>query len=248
MVNDYVGLLMRSLRTHTQSKNTINIADWFNYVTFDIIGELCFGESFDCLRSAAYNPWISILFHYFKSSALVTSILLLPGMSTVLPWAMPKKEIQRRIDHFNTTKAKVQKRLEGGQNKPDFMTYVLRHNDEKGMTIGEIEATFTLLAAAGAETTATALTGIINHLAKDYTILAKLTTEIRIKFSSEDQMTMESLAEMPYLNAVIDEGLRMSPPVPTGSPRIVPAGGEIVCGHWVPAGVGPPESSIIAIF
>lgn len=108
------------------------------------------------------------------------------------------------------------------------------------MTTPEIEATFTILATAGAETTATALTGIINHLAKDHTILARLTTEIRTTYSNEDQMTMESLAKLPYLNTVIEEGLRMSPPVLTGSPRIVPAGGETICGHWIPAGVGPP--------
>lgn len=241
MLQEYVGLLIHSLRTQAQANNTIYISDWFNYVTFDIIGELCFGESFDCLRSAAYHPWISILFYYFKSAALVTSTLLLPGMTTALPWAMPKKAIQRRVDHFNTTKAKVHQRLEGGENKPDFMTYVLRHNDEKGMTIPEIEATFTILATAGAETTATALTGMINHLAKDHTTLARLTTEIRTTYSTEDQMTMGSLAKMSYLNAVIEEGLRMCPPVPTGSPRVVPAGGETVCGHWVPAGVGLPR-------
>ncbi|MCJ1260956.1 hypothetical protein MMC22_000820 [Lobaria immixta] len=235
MLQEYVDLLMRSLRTQAKAKNTINICDWFNYVTFDIIGDLCFGESFDCLRSAAYHPWISILFYYFKSSALVTSTLLLPGMSTILPWAMPKKAIQRRIDHFNTTKAKVHQRLEAGQNKPDFMTYVLRHNDEKGMTIPEIEATFTILAVAGAETTATALTGMINYLVKDRTILAKLTSEIRTTYSNEGQMTTEGLAKMPYLNAVIEEGMRMCPPAPTGSPRIVPAGGEtaiVVYAHW----------------
>lgn len=240
MLQEHVGLLMHSLRSQAQAKTTVDMADWFNYVTFDIIGDLCFGESFECLRSAAYHPWVSILFEYFKSGTLITSTLLLPGMSRILPWVMPKKAIQRRIDHFNTTKAKVHQRLEGGQNKPDFMTYVLRHNDEKGMTVMEIEATFTILAAAGAETTATALTGMISHLAKDDKILAKLITEIRTTYSSEDQMTIESLAKIPYLNAVIAEGLRMCPPVASGSPYIVPAGGEIVCGHWVPAGVSVP--------
>lgn len=86
MLQEYFSLLMQSLRTRAQATNTKNISDWFNYVTFDITGELCFGESFDCLRSAKYHP---IFFHYFNSAALGTSVLRLPGMSRILPWVMP---------------------------------------------------------------------------------------------------------------------------------------------------------------
>lgn len=126
----------------------------------------------------------------------------------------------------------MHQRLEGGENKADFMTYVLRHNDEKGMTIPEIEATFTILATAGAETTATALTGMISHLAKDHTILARLATEIRTAYSTEDQMTMGSLAKMLYLNAVIEEDLRCALPFPRDRPVLC----ALVGGQYVEIG------------
>ncbi|KAF2683836.1 hypothetical protein K458DRAFT_389759 [Lentithecium fluviatile CBS 122367] len=34
----------------------INIVRWYNYVTFDFIGELGFGESFGCLENDGYDP------------------------------------------------------------------------------------------------------------------------------------------------------------------------------------------------
>lgn len=106
------------------------------------------------------------------------------------------------------------------------------------MSVKEIEATFALLAVAGAETTATALTGIFFHLAKNRHVLERVTKEVRARFDGEEDMTVENLAtKMPYLSAVIEEGLRSCPPVPTGSPRIVPKGGAMVCGNWVPGGV-----------
>ncbi len=40
-----------------------------------------------------------------------------------------------------------------------------------------------------------------------------------------------------YLNAVIEEGLRIAPPFPAGLPRVVPPGGDTVCGEWLEAGV-----------
>lgn len=239
LLQKYVDLLIASVRVRAIAGESIDISDWLNFTTFDIIGDLSYGESFNCLQSAAYHPWVTILFDFFKASALIHSTLLfLPGMTPILRWTIPKKSIQGYIDHFNITKAKVHHRLEMGQIRPDFMTWVLRHNEDAGMSVREIEATFALLAVAGAETTATALTGIFFHLAKNRYVLERVTEEVRTRFDSEEDMTAENLAaKMPYLSAVIEEGLRMCPPVPTGSPRIVPRGGAIVCGNWIPGGV-----------
>lgn len=45
------------------------------------------------------------------------------------------------------------------------------------------------------------------------------------------------MGNLPYLNAVINEGLRIAPPSVIGVPRIVPKGGDTICGQWVPEGV-----------
>lgn len=66
-----------------------------------------------------------------------------------------------------------------------------------------------------------------------------LTEEIRGAFnsSSSEEMSFESLARLPYLNACIEEGLRMYPPVPQGFPRTIAEGGNTVLGTWLPEGV-----------
>jgi cytochrome P450 len=43
------------------------------------------------------------------------------------------------------------------------------------------------------------------------------------------------LAQLKYLNACIEEGLRMYPPVPSGLPRVTPPGGAAICGTWISA-------------
>lgn len=40
----------------------VDMTAWFNYTTFDIIGDLGFGESFDCLQTSRYHPWIEAVF------------------------------------------------------------------------------------------------------------------------------------------------------------------------------------------
>ncbi|KAL8917302.1 MAG: hypothetical protein Q9208_008023 [Pyrenodesmia sp. 3 TL-2023] len=101
----------------------------------------------------------------------------------------------------------------------------------------EIEKTAATMIVAGSETTGTCLAGILNHVLKDRQVKEKLAHEIRAQYSSSDEIDEESLARLLYLGAVIQEGLRIAPPVPTGMPRVVPAGGAQVCGHWLPTDV-----------
>ena len=64
----------------------------------------------------------------------------------------------------------------------------------------------------------------------------KLVQEIRSTFNSEDQINHDKILQMPYLNAVVWEGLRIHPPVPAGNLRMVPPGGDTVDGWAIPAG------------
>lgn len=66
---------------------------------------------------------------------------------------------------------------------------------------------------------------------------ARLTQEIRSTFASASDMKFMDLQELSYMNACIDEGLRIFPPVPTGLTRTVPSGGDTVAGEYLPGGV-----------
>jgi cytochrome P450 len=42
--------------------------------------------------------------------------------------------------------------------------------------------------------------------------------------------------QLPYLDAIVKEGLRCFPPIPMSFPRYVPAEGRTISGFWVPGG------------
>lgn len=76
--------------------------------------------------------------------------------------------------------------------------------------------------------------GLTYYLLRNPNIMTKLVDEVRTTFSTEADITIETLAKMTYLNACLEEGLRMYPPVPTGMPRRTPDGGAMICGQYVP--------------
>lgn len=80
--------------------------------------------------------------------------------------------------------------------------------------------------------------------------MAKLTREVRSAFETEDQIDLVSVQKLDYMLAVLDESLRMYPPVPAGGPRKIAPGGDVILGQFVPGGVSsssplPSSSSSI---
>ena len=95
----------------------------------------------------------------------------------------------------------------------------------------------TVLLLAGSETTATALSGATYLLLSNLQSLKKLQQEIRTSFDSADKITITSVSQLPYIDAVLKETLRMYPPLTSGLVRVVPLGGAEIGGHHVPENV-----------
>ena len=116
------------------------------------------------------------------------------------------------------------------------------------MPIQELYANSTLIVLGGSFSTASGLAGITFQLLKHPEALKKAIGEIRSAFIIEAEIEPERVKRLPYLAAIVSEGLRMYPPFPEGNRRITPREGAIVCGRWVPGGVSydfPSQSSLI---
>ncbi|KAF4627434.1 hypothetical protein G7Y89_g10724 [Cudoniella acicularis] len=236
LIKTYVDLLIYRLHS-CAADGPQNMLKWFNYVSFDIIGDLTLGESFNSLQESGYHPWVSFLLVHFKSSAFLAQARKYPLFAKLLMKFIPKEVIQGRIGHAKFAKEKVLSRMEMGTERPDFMTGVLKHNDkETGITVEEIIPTFAILIVAGSETISTLLSAVTFYLLKYPSAMKKLITEIRTTFKTEEEINQISVNSLKYMLAVLDEALRLLPPTPRGGPRVVPGDGEVVDGVWIPGG------------
>ncbi|KAF2732593.1 cytochrome P450 monooxygenase [Polyplosphaeria fusca] len=241
IIQDYMTKFVDNFRRLSREGKEFNIGDWFCYFTFDTMGDLSFGESFGCLEHGEYQEWVNCLFHTIKDGALIQGTRRIAGIGTWL-----QKFLQNRFQgmgnalsyHLVHTRDKVEKRLKATNiEHRDFIWYILKQAEKFDLKHNEIIANSGLFIIAGSETTATALSGLMARLIWNPECHTKLTTEIRSAFTNEEEITFNTIQNLSYLNACIEEVLRIHPPVPAGPPRVVPPGGDFIDGNWVPGGV-----------
>lgn len=159
----------------------------------------------------------------------------LPIINLVLFFIIPKEAKALHQKHMQLSREKMLKRLELGDslNRDDFFSHLLRRGGPD-IPESELQEQAQTLIVAGSETTATCLTGLTFFLLSNEPCLKRLSAEVRSQFKTTQEIDGDSTKDLKYLQAVIDEGLRMFPPVAFGLPRICP--GTVVDGHYIPAG------------
>lgn len=248
IIQHYIDKLIANFSHMADVAEELNFVNWLNFTTFDIIGDLAFGEPFGCLDMGAFHSWVALIYETVKVGALEQATRRLADagswFQTRLLNMIPDKVRQRRRDHLLFSREKVLQRLANeNTDHKDFIHYILKQKEKYNLHENEIILNGALFIVAGSETTANLLSGLFARLIWNPDKYRKLCEEIRSTFSNEDDITYESTLQMPYLNACIEEGLRIHPPVPTGLLRTVPKAGDFIDGHWVPGGVSVAASS-----
>lgn len=98
---------------------------------------------------------------------------------------------------------------------------------------------------AGSDTTAVSLSAILYYLLKFPESLQRLREEVSNvrALSGNRKISFQESLEMPYLQAVIKEGLRMHSATGLPLERVVPDGGATICDQYFPAGVNNPTAT-----
>lgn len=118
--------------------------------------------------------------------------------------------------------------------KPMLLSRELKARDAGQISYGTLVSDAEAMILGGSDTTAITLAYLIWAVTKHPSTEQRLVEEVNglpYGFKGYD------LKRLPYLNQVIDEALRLYGAAPAGLPRTVPAGGRVLCEHFLPDGV-----------
>ncbi|KAI0198215.1 cytochrome P450 monooxygenase-like protein [Astrocystis sublimbata] len=233
IVQKYVdGYTYQLARIGENGKKPLNVAQAFNWLTFDIIGDLAFGESFGGVEKGETHVWVKVILDSVVNAQMTHIRRKFPLLDPFMPYLMPEGATEKLAIHRKFCKELSEKRLQlGDTGRDDFFSHMLSRGT---MSVKEMMAQSSTLIIAGSETTATTLSALTYYLLKNPACMKKLQDEVRGAFTSVEQVTGESAGSLPYLHGVIEEAMRLFPPAPFPMPRHSP--GAVVDGHYVPAG------------
>ncbi|KAJ7575924.1 cytochrome P450, partial [Mycena floridula] len=220
---------------------TLDFNLWLMYYNFDAMGQVTYGNHFNLMQGnttqqvrnaarqtlrlstvAAQTPWAYRLMTFWKPGSLNSM------------WNFREFAISTTLQ-----------RLQNGSNSKDLFYYLA---DEGGLKAEKpakpvIISDSVLAMVAGSDTTAGTLTILWYFLLKNPISHRRLLDEIDQRLSPAGDNFVGSLARMPYLDACMNEALRLYPPAMSGSPRYVDKQGATI-GPWQVCSFIPPGTQI----
>ncbi|PUU73918.1 cytochrome P450 [Tuber borchii] len=234
IVHNYLDKFIRQINVYAAGPKGDEMVKWYNFFTFDLIGDLAFGEPFGSLNDAKPHFWVSLLLGNVKAIAWRSVSRWFPVFDKLGVWTAPKSVMKMRDEHMEYSRKKIIQRMNTKTTRRDLLSGQFGPNGP-GMTIPELSAQASLFITAGSETTATFLSGLTYHLLKNPRVYNLLVEEIRSAYNTYEDITDIKASQLKYLSAVMDEGFRMYPPIGVGLYRLSP--GETVDGMYIPKGV-----------
>ncbi|KAJ4397255.1 hypothetical protein N0V93_001479 [Gnomoniopsis smithogilvyi] len=219
------------------------IARWFQLDLITLIG---MGEVWGDLDDETDH------FDFLKSMDLATafihSIAMMPLLRNIVfsrlflhlaaPRATDKSGMGSSIGMMRSiVKARINGQSESKEGRPHGG--MLDEWIKDGLSADECEWDLAILMPAGTETSITSIRGTLLYILSSPSTYQKLKQEISDGIKEgriSKPITYDEAKELPYLQAVISEGMRMVPPVINGFAKRVPPGGDTIHEKFVPEG------------
>ncbi|KAL2831535.1 putative cytochrome P450 [Aspergillus cavernicola] len=231
-----VRLAIRRIQEEMETRGTADVYKWWMFMATDIIGELCFGDSFRMLEHGKKNQYSMDLESVSAMEAVRVAFPRMVSLTSVFPLPIFRNsaEAGHRMEQYaNQSVQRYKKLIATDPNpKPILFTRLFGGGNE-GLPETEIVNEAISFIIAGTDTTATTMTYLVWEVCRNPHIKKLLLTELA---GLQDHYDHDDLRPLPYLNQVIMETLRLYTGVPSGLPRVSQHGATLG-GCWIPAGV-----------
>lgn len=243
LIDDRVAGLVSLIETKYVSTETefkpFDLARKVQYFTLDVISSLAFGKQLGFLSED------KDMFDYIKTTESTLPILLLvtlvPWLLSVmqsprLRWLLP--DVRKMVGVGTVMKLAEAAVAERYGDKPVVKRDMLGSFVAHGLSREQAETETVVQLFAGSDTTATAIRATLLFLMTSPLVYRRLQAEIDAGIREgriSAPITDAEGKDLPYLQAVIREGLRIWPPA-TGMLAKISDTDQVVCGVRIPAG------------
>ncbi|BAT74879.1 hypothetical protein VIGAN_01265200 [Vigna angularis var. angularis] len=209
--------LLTHLKSQSQSNNSVRVIDHFQYSMFCLLVFMCFGERLDDGKVRDIERVQRQMLLRFRSFDIlnfwprVTRVLLCKHWEELLRL---RKEQEDVLVPLIRSRKQKQSKEEGVVSYVDTLLDLQLPEEKRKLNEEELVTLCNEFLNAGTDTTSTALQWIMANLVKYPHVQERVVDEIRevLGEREEREVKEEELQKLPYLKAVVLEGLRRHPP------------------------------------
>ncbi|KAI1763920.1 cytochrome P450 [Hypoxylon sp. FL1150] len=243
-INSFISLIRKKYITSpgTGGFRPLDLARVIPLFTLDVISKLALGQEFGCLEtdSDRYHfyeamegdlPWLSLTTEVPWIREIFYST---PGLKLLGPRETDSKGLGKAMKLAND---EVRRRFAPGADNEEKS--ILGSFIRRGLTQIECEVETLFMFVAGSDTTAAAIKITMLHILAVPRVYQRLRDEIAAAIREgrvSKMITNAEAKELPYLQAVVYEGLRIRPITTHRLSKEVPPGGDTIHGKFIPAG------------
>lgn len=230
-VTETLDNMLQRLETYSKTGEVVPLSTVYRAATNDIITGYCFGESTRFLLKDDYSgPYFNAASQFLRMTPWMTHIAWLSPLLNSIP-SKVQAMLLPDLEPFFAMKRRWADQIEevrssqtlDGKTETVFHGMLSSDLSDTEKSTARLTQEAQLLVQAGQETTASTLASITFHLLADPSILKKLKQELATSFPDPDaRPTAAQLERLPYLSAIIQEGLRCHPAVSGRMQRIAP--------------------------
>ncbi|OAP60324.1 hypothetical protein AYL99_05326 [Fonsecaea erecta] len=249
-----LAVFLRQMDACAARAQPMDAAMWFKFYAFDVIGDLAFGRSFGMLQRGVIDDFVKCIsagVEFTFVRFLLPSFLrpLCHLLVDYLPFSL-FRELKSGFAYvkkaalfsWKETTTLVQDRWikrDSGVQRGDILGALMEARDpatNERLEFAELATNASTNIIAGSDTVTISLTAIVYHLLKNPDRTATLTAEVRGDSSSGDTPLFKDIQRLPYLDACIKEGMRLTSPFAGPLPRLSPPGGLDIGDTHIPHG------------
>ncbi|KAF2971588.1 hypothetical protein GQX73_g1920 [Xylaria multiplex] len=239
-IDSCVKLFIQQLADRTKDGAArLDMSLWLHLFAFDCLSEVNVSKKLGFLESGKdVNDIIKSSDKIFYLVGLLTQAPILHRLLGYLRSLVPAEEAEPIL---RLTLDEVKSRRQSVEHQDDMLDKFLHlhsQNPEK-VSIRDLTAAIFINLTAGHDVLAITLRAVWYHLARNTRVLSKLHDEIRLldqRLPSASILPFSEVSRLPYLNAVIQETLRVHPNTGTIIERVAPQEGATIDGYYIPGG------------
>lgn len=234
-----VDLMIKRVGEEMERRGAADVIKWFLFMATDVIGELSFGDSFRTLEIGEHSEYTKDLAELGYLGAIRSAFPTLIAMAKYLPisyFRRPLRGTKNMIRYADESIARYRNLLDSDPTSVKWTLFTKVFQDQgkgEGLSPVELRANASAYIVAGSDSTAVTFTYLVWSVCRDPEVKATLLAELQ---TLPADFTIADLRDMSYLNAVIDETMRLYSGIQSALPRWVPESGDSIAGYWLPGG------------